>query len=281
MRRTSSTIAAADGLMLFERHWLPDGDPRADLVIVHGYAEHSGRYEHVGTLLAGRGYAVHAFDLRGHGESGGRRVFVRSVDEYLGDLDAFLGRNRCAGRPLFLLGHSMGGTIVTLEVVTRQPAVDGLILSGPALTASGTSPIMARIVQIIARFLPGLRLRQLDATAVSRDPAVVTAYEADPLVDRGKMYAGTAAAMMRAMRTIDHDVSRIRLPLLVMHGTEDRLADPQGSRSLHERASSPDKTLRLYAGLHHEIFNEPEQNEVLGDLVAWLDARTGGRGLDA
>ena len=262
MRRTSSTFPAADGLTLFERHWLPDGSPRADVVIVHGYAEHSGRYEHVGTLLAERGYAVHAFDLRGHGQSAGRRVFVRSAGEYLDDLDAFLARSRTPGRPLFLLGHSMGGTIVTLAVVERAPPLDGLVLSGPALTPNGTSPLMARIVQVLGRFLPRLRLRQLDAAAVSRDPAVVAAYESDPLVDRGKMYAGTAAAMMRAMRAIDRGATRIETPLLVMHGTEDRLADPQGSRSLHDRASSPDKTLRLYAGLHHEIFNEPEQREV-------------------
>jgi acylglycerol lipase len=276
MRRTSSTFSTSDGLTLFERHWQPEGPTRADVVIVHGYAEHSGRYEHVGEALADRGYAVHAFDLRGHGQSEGRRVFVRSVDEYLGDLDTFLARCRDGDRPLFLLGHSMGGTIVTLEAATRSPLLDGLILSGPALTASGTSPVVAWIVQVLGRFLPRLRTRKLDAAAVSRDPAVVAAYDADPLVDRGKMYAGLAAAMMRAMRTIDRDVARIRLPLLVMHGTEDQLADPQGSRSLHERVSSPDKTLHLYAGLYHEIFNEPEQQEVLADVVAWLDARTGG-----
>ena len=274
MRRTSSTFAVSDGLTLFERHWLPEGTARAGVVIVHGYAEHSGRYEHVGSLLAERGYAVHAFDLRGHGQSAGARAFVRSADEYLDDLDAFLARNRDSARPLFLLGHSMGGTIVTLEVIARAPVIDGLILSGPALTASGASPVLTRIVLLLARFLPRLRLRKLDAAAVSRDGAVVTAYESDPLVDRGKMYVGTAAAMVRAMRAIEKDVPRIRLPLLVMHGTEDRLADPQGSRSLHERASSPDKTLHLYAGLYHEIFNEPEQQEVLADLLAWLDART-------
>ena len=276
MRRTSSTFPTSHGLTLFERHWLPEGSPRADVVIVHGYAEHSGRYEHVGTLLADRGYAVHAFDLRGHGRSGGRRVFVRSAAEYLDDLDAFLARCRNGDRPLFLLGHSMGGTIVTLEAIERAPVVDGLILSGPALTANGASPILARIVLLLGRFLPRLRLRKLDAAAVSRDPAVVAAYESDPLVDRGKMYVGLAAAIMRAQRVIDRDVARIRLPLLVMHGTEDQLANPQGSRSLHERASSPDKTLHLYAGLAHEIFNEPEQGEVLADLLAWLDARTGG-----
>ena len=276
MRRTSSTFPTSHGLTLFERHWLPEGSPRADVVIVHGYAEHSGRYEHVGTLLAERGYAVHAFDLRGHGRSGGRRVFVRSANEYLGDLEAFLCRCRDGDRPLFLLGHSMGGTIVTLEAIERAPVVDGLILSGPALTANGASPILARIVLLLGRFLPRLRLRKLDAAAVSRDPAVVAAYESDPLVDRGKMYVGLAAAIMRAQRVIDRAVARIRLPLLVMHGTEDQLASPQGSRSLHERASSPDKTLHLYAGLAHEIFNEPEQQEVLADLLAWLDARTSG-----
>ena len=276
MQGTSSKFATAGGLTLFERHWLPDGAPRADVIIVHGYAEHSGRYEHVGAALAERGYAVHALDLRGHGRSEGRRVFVRSMNEYLDDLDAFLERNRHPGRPLFLLGHSMGGTVVALAAVTRETDAQGLILSGPALTTDGASPLMTRIVLLLGRFFPSLRLRKLDAAAVSRDPAVVAAYDADPLVERGKINAGTAAAMIRAMRTIDKHEPDIRLPLLVMHGTEDLLASPAGSQALHERASSTDKTLRLYAGLYHEILNEPEQQEVLGDVLAWLDARTGG-----
>jgi acylglycerol lipase len=274
MQRTSSTFAAPSGLSLFERHWLPESAPRADVVIVHGYAEHSGRYEHVGTALAGRGYAVHAFDLRGHGRSEGRRVFVRSMKEFLDDLDAFLQRNKHPERPLFLLGHSMGGTVVALAAVTRETGAQGMILSGPALTTSA-SPLMTRIVLLLGRLFPSLRLRKLDAATVSRDPAVVAAYEADPLVDRGKIYAGTAAAMVRATRTIDKHEADIRLPLLIMHGTEDQLASPAGSQALHERASSTDKTLHLYAGLYHEIFNEPEQQAVIGDVLAWLDARAG------
>ncbi len=273
MQQTSSTFATTGGLTLFEQHWLPDGEPRAGVVIVHGYAEHSGRYQHVGEFLAKRGYAVHAFDLRGHGRSEGPRVLVRSMNEYLDDLDAFLQRHRTPGRRLFLLGHSMGGTIVTLSAVTRAPDPYGIILSGPVLTLAAPR-LVARVLMLIGRFFPSLRLRQLDSSAVSRDPAVTAAYDADPLVDRGKMHAGTVAAMFRAVRTIEKGAPRIHWPLLVMHGAEDRLASPDGSRALHERASSQDKTLRLYEGLYHEIFNEPEQGEVLAELAAWLDART-------
>jgi lysophospholipase len=196
------------------------------------------------------------------------------MDEYLDDLDAFLDRVGLDGRPRFLLGHSMGGTIVTLSAVTRAPETHGIILSGPALTAGGAPRLMTRVLLLLGRFFPSIRLRQLDASTVSRDPAVTAAYDADPLVDRGKMHAGTLAAMLRAMRTIERHVPRLHWPLLVMHGTEDRLASPHGSRTLHERASSQDKTLRLYEGLYHEIFNEPEQDMVLAELAAWLDART-------
>ncbi len=276
MQAASSTFPTSNGLVLFEQHWLPDGPPKGDVVIVHGYAEHSGRYVHVGEYLSAHGYAVHAFDLRGHGRSEGPRVLVRSMNEYLDDLDAFLQRVRPKERALFIIGHSMGGTIVTLSQVTRAQEAHGIVLSGPSLTSTGVSGLMRRFVLLLGRFFPKFRLRQLDAATVSRDPAVVAAYDADPLVDRGKVHAGTAAAMFRAMKTIEKRMPHFHRPLLIMHGTGDQLASPEGSSALHEQVSSRDKTLRLYEGLYHEIFNEPEREEVLAELTAWLDARTTG-----
>ncbi len=277
MRTHEGTFESTGGRMLFERAWLPDGAARARLIIVHGYAEHSGRYAHVGAYFSDRGYAVQALDLRGHGRSSGERVLVRSLNEYLDDLDAFLrhldAADGNAGVPAFLLGHSMGGAIVTLAMVTRRPKFDGLIVSAGVLTpASGVQRAVSAMLRVVGRVAPRVRLFTLDSTTVSRDPQVVALYDSDPLNYRGKIPAGTAAAMTRAVALIVKREPSIALPLLVLHGSADQLTSPEGSRMLYERASSADKMLKVYEGLYHEILNEPEQALVMGDIAFWLDA---------
>ncbi len=276
MRHFEGTFTATNGDPLFEQHWFPETTPRADVVIVHGYAEHSGRYEHVAAYLAERGYAVHALDLRGHGRSAGERVLVRSFNEYLDDVAGLLVRvhEGTGRRPIFLLGHSMGGTIVALASVTRRPDVRGVMLSGAGLTAGrGPQAVLAQLLVWLGQLFPRLPLRKLAAETVSHDPDVVAKYDSDPLVYRGKMPAGTLSAMIRAGRTIHKRIETVTQPLLIMHGTADALTEPDGSRELYERAVSSDKTLKLYEGFFHEILNEPERAQVLGDIAAWLDAR--------
>jgi lysophospholipase len=276
MEKREGTFETSGGLRLFVRSWLPDGAPKGVLAIAHGYAEHSGRYEYPGVWLAQRGYAVHAFDLRGHGQSEGERVFVRSFNEYLDDLDAFLAlvRDRHAGATPWLMGHSMGGAVVALSAVTRQPDVRGLLFSGAVLAATdGTPRIVTEIILLLGRVAPTLRLRKLAAADVSRDPEVAALYDADPLNFRGKMPAGLIASIIRAGRVIDERMERIEKPLLIMHGTADALSNPIGSENLYRRAASTDKTLKLYEGFYHEILNEPERDQVLEDIAGWLDAR--------
>ncbi len=277
MRHEEDAFDTADGRRLFEQRWLPDGTVRAHIAIVHGYAEHSGRYAYTGEALAQRGYAVHALDLRGHGRSDGDRAYVRSFDEYLVDVRAFLARvdKRADGRPVFLLGHSMGGAIVALLLAIGHPALRGALLSGAAISSEGTPRIVRAIIGLLGRIAPRLPLVKLKASDVSRDPAVVEKYDTDPFVYRGRVRAGLAAAMSRAIRRIERDAPSITLPLLIMHGTADALAKPAGSIALHERAGSADKTLKLYDGLAHEILNEPEKDQVIADIVSWLDARSG------
>ena len=264
-----------DGLRLFEQEWSPEGTPRAGVVIVHGYGEHSGRYVHVAEELTRNGYAVSTFDLRGHGQSqGDPRTFVRSFDEHLDDVERFLSRvrERHPGHPLFLFGHSMGGTIATLFAIVRQPEIRGLLLSGASLKLSDNySPSLITLAKIISLVLPKLRLIKLDASAVSRDPEVVRDYVTDPLVYHSGIPARTGAEMNRAMERIRQGMETLEVPLLIMHGTDDLLADPEGSRQLYDHAESDDKDLRLYEGLYHEILNEPEKAEVLADMVEWLD----------
>ena len=256
---STGTYESDDGLRLFEQEWSPEGTPKAGVVIVHGYGEHTGRYVHVAEELTRNGYAVSTFDLRGHGRSqGDPRTFVRSFDEHLDDLERFLSRvrERHSGRPLFLFGHSMGGTIATLFAIARQPEIRGLLLSGASLKLSDNySPSLITLAKIISLVLPKLRLIKLDASAVSRDAEVVREYVTDPLVYHGGIPARTGAEMNRAMERIRQRMETLEEPLLIMHGTCDLLADPEGSRQLYDRAESDDKDLRLYEGLYHEILN--------------------------
>lgn len=276
VRHEEDAFTTPDGLRLLERRWMPHGKARAHVVVVHGYAEHSGRYAHAAERLARHGYGVHALDLRGHGRSDGPVALVRSFGEFLGDVRLFMRRigERHAGETTFILGHSMGGAIAALYTIVDRPRVAGLVLSGPALGAARNPGIVTRAMLLAGRIAPRLPTVRLDASAVSRDPGVVLRYRNDPLVYTGRVRAGFVAAMIRAARHIDERVHHVSLPLLIMHGTEDKLASHRHSREFHDRAASSDKTLRLYDGLYHEIFNEPERDEVLADMIAWLDERS-------
>ena len=263
----SGTFESTRGATIFEQRWLPTGEPRGVVAICHGYAEHGGRYADVAAYLTERGYVVEALDLRGHGRSSGERVTIQSTDDFHDDLGAFLERvrERNPGRKLFLLGHSMGGGVVTSYVIMRRPKLDGVMLSGAAMLGPRPEPAPGEPVRPPA---------PLPASAISRDPAIVAAYENDPLVYRGAPNPNMAAASRTAYERVQADMETITLPLLIMHGTDDLLVPYHGSEILFERASSADKTLKLYKGLYHEILNEPERLEVLADVTAWLDERT-------
>jgi acylglycerol lipase len=278
MPREDEWFPTSDGLRLGEHRWLPDREARAAMVLVHGLAEHSGRYAELAATLCGLGYAVHAVDLRGHGRSEGPRCLVLSFDEYLEDLDRFLGRVRTEypGRPVFLFGHSMGGAVAGLLAVERQSDLRGLILSAPAVRVGDhIFPVLRRLAALMGRFFPRLRVVRLGSRALSRDPAVVEDFQNDPLVFHGRLPCRTAAEILRAMRRLRTQAAAIRTPLLVLHGTGDILTDPSGSREVHRQAASTDKTLALYDGLYHDLWHEPEKRQVTDDLVRWLREREG------
>jgi alpha-beta hydrolase superfamily lysophospholipase len=269
-------FAARDGLRLYEQCWLLDGPSQAAVVIVHGINEHSGRYARLAADLTGRGYAVYMMDLRGHGRSDGDRVMIRSFDEYLDDVEVLLERvaEREPGKALFLLGHSMGGAIVALLAIERPPRIRGLILSSPALRIGGrVFPILRKLAAFFSVVWPTLRVVGIGHRFISHDPAVVAAFENDPLVFHGRLPVRTGAEILRAASRIQTHMEAVRLPLLILHGTGDFITDPNGSRQLYRRANSSDKTLRLYPALYHEVFSEPERDQALADLLGWLDAR--------
>ena len=247
------------------------------VVISHGVSEHSARYAHVGERLAAAGYAAYALDHRGHGRSQGKRVMV-DADETVADLRAFidLAAARTPGKPVYLLGHSMGAAIAIACAVRHQDALAGLMLSGALADPDAASPVTRAISKVLSTVAPGLGVYQVDASLISRDPEVVRAYEQDPLVHHGKLPARTVAELTGAVGRFPDEVPALRLPLLVMHGGEDSLTTIAGSRMVHERASSSDKTLEIYDGLRHEILNEPEKERVISEMIEWLDARSAG-----
>jgi alpha-beta hydrolase superfamily lysophospholipase len=275
MQHREGNFTGLEGLELYYQAWLPEGDPVAVLLLVHGLAEHSSRYGNVVNYLVPRGYAVYAPDHRGHGRSGGQRAHVERFDDYLVDLKTFFDmvRGWHPDARIFVVGHSMGGAISLTYALRHQAELDGLLLSAASLkVGESVSPLVITLGKLIARLFPRMGMVMLDASAISRDPAVVAAYENDPLVYRGKMSARLGAELIGTMQALPDQVSQLRLPVLIMHGTDDRLADPQGSQWLFESVGSSDKTLKLYQSYYHEIFNEPEHARVLADVETWLAA---------
>ncbi len=276
MVHREGTFTGVRDAEIYCQDWLPEGEPRAVLVIVHGLAEHCGRYGNLVDHFVPRGYAVYAHDHIGHGRSEGKRVFVRRFE----DLTDVVGmqvdrvRARHPETPLFLVGHSIGALIGAVFLLDRQEAVAGAILSGSVVKVpENISPIVVAMARLLSAVLPKVGLTAVDAQGVSRDPAVVKAYIDDPLVYNGKTTARMGAEMLKAMGRTTREAGKITLPLLILHGSEDTLADPDGARMLHEAASSAGKTLMVYERLHLEFYYEPEHDQVLGDVEAWLAVR--------
>jgi len=260
---------------LYSQTWLPDGDTRAAVLLVHGLGEHSARYEHVAKHLTSRGFAVYTIDHYGHGKSDGRKGYVERFSVYLDGLDELLKKVRAEqpSLPLFLVGHSMGGLIAATYLLRNQDAFRACVLSGPALKTDQAPPaILLALTRLLSALVPTLPMIQLDATGVSRDPAVVDAYVNDPLNFHGKLSARLIAELSANMDKTLSRAIEIRIPVIFMHGEEDLLTSPTGSQEMFDNVGSLDKTLKLYPGLYHEIFNEPEQDAVMADMSTWLEA---------
>jgi alpha-beta hydrolase superfamily lysophospholipase len=276
---TVETFAAPDGTQLLARSWLPAEDVKAAVVIVHGLKDYSARYAGLAARLAGQGYAVYAFDLRGHGRSAGPRVAPDDWNDYVKDLDVFLGlvESRQRGKPVFLFGHSMGGAIAARAAETHRPIVDGLVLSGPAI-AIDAPPLLIAATRLTGFLMPKAPALKLDDHAFSSDPAMAAAIAKDPLISDSAAPASTAAGLVAGMRAIWADIGHLTMPLLALHGSADQLTAPSGSRALIAAAPASDKQLRIYDGFFHDLLHEPggKGKRVEDDIVAWLDGHTGG-----
>jgi alpha-beta hydrolase superfamily lysophospholipase len=274
--RSEDTFTGAGGVTLYAQQVAPSSiEPRAVLVIEHGLLDHGDRYLAFAQDLARRGYLVAMADLRGHGRSAGHRVTIGDFEDYVRDLDTFVARvrERAPGKPLFVLGHSMGGAIATLWAIERRPSIAGLILSAPALQLDAP-PVQVALIRTFASIDPDAALFGLDERAFSRDPDVVRAMRADRLVYHRAAAIGTAAQIAAALHRIWTRLDRLTVPVLALHGTADRVTAPSGSRDLVEQAtSSTDRTLKLYDGAYHDLLHDSDAAVVTADITDWMDAR--------
>lgn len=276
---TGSHRVATEGLIddgTFYRHWAANDPARGVILLAHGLGEHSGRYQHFADYFTRSGYAVVAPDHLGHGRSPGHRAHVGAFEDYLQPLKALRRHidDWYPGIPCFLLGHSLGGLIAARLLLDAQCQFAGAALSAPALAvAEQPAPALLLLNRLLARLWPTLGMLKLDASQVSRNADVVAAYEADPLVHHGKVSARLVNQLFATMGEVNARAAAITLPLLLMHGDADVMTAPAGSSDFSTRVSSRDVTLRLYAGLYHEIFNEPEQQQVFAELAAWMQTQ--------
>lgn len=277
MRAASDHIVAADGLKLPTRAWLPDDDaPRAAVVIVHGLGEHVGRYDALATRLVRAGFAVHGYDQRGHGFAQGPRAQVRRFEDLVADLAQFVATVRAwhPDAPLVLFGHSLGGVVAARALQTNAVRADLLVLSSPALRDGTDVPGWARAaVALLAEPFPGLPTVRIDTAALSRDASEVDAYRQDPAVFHGPIKARLATQMAKHGALAIEEAVRIGVPVLIVHGKEDRLAQPGASGELQRALQGRDATLELYDQGPHELFHDPLRDQVTDDVLAWLDAR--------
>ena len=278
MKTFESKWEGNDGIMFFMQGWEPDTAPKALIALVHGLGEHSGRYAHVGQVMADAGYALAGFDLRGHGKSGGARGHSSSLNAYMHDIRRFLDlmAQRYPKLPCFLYGLSLGGLLSLSYAIQYGADLKGVMVSGAALRSSlQEQKTKIALVKLLGSFLPAVTIHSgLDPTTLSRDSKVVDAYINDPLVH----YSASLGFGKSALSAIDLCFARakeFKIPLLIMHGTADKLTYPSGSEDFARLASEHNKdvTLKLWDGLYHELHNEPEKAEVVRVMVEWVGKR--------
>jgi alpha-beta hydrolase superfamily lysophospholipase len=267
-------LVGSDGDRIFTRHWEPAAPAKASLVICHGVNSHGGQYVRAAEAFAARGFAVTALDLRGRGKSEGERFYVDSVDDYVSDLAQAieLGRSHHPGLPLFLLGHSAGGVTSVAYCLDFQDRLTGLICESFAFRVYAPD-LALKALEGASHIAPHLHVLKLKMEDFSRDPDWVAALNADPLTKGEVQPVQTVAALARAGERFEREFDRIQLPVFILHGTADKATRPDGSQEFFDKASSADKTLKLYEGHYHDLLNDLGREEVMDDIVAWIEAR--------
>jgi alpha-beta hydrolase superfamily lysophospholipase len=267
------SFEGVDGVKIFTREWQPDDTKHAVVVISHGLNAHSGLYEWAAQQLTAIGLAVYALDHRGHGRSEGERFFVKKFADWTQDLATFIDivKAREPGLPVFLLGHSAGGVIACGYTLEHQDELAGLICEDFAYQIPAPDIALA-ILKGVSHLAPHAHVLKLKNEDFSRDPAVVAALNADPLIANESQPSETIAELVRADELLEKSFQQITLPLLILHGTADKVTKPSGSKEFYERAGSSDKTLKLYEGHFHDLLADVGKQQVMADIQAWIDA---------
>jgi acylglycerol lipase len=275
MNHIEGNFKGIRSVSIYYQGWLPVGNVKAVLLIVHGLGEHSGRYMNVVNHFVPLGYAVYGLDHIGHGKSDGGREIVERFEDFTDNLTIYYNMVKVwqPGKPIYLLGHSLGGLIGSYYLLDHQADFKGAIISAPSIKVSQSiSRVTITMSKILSAIAPKAGVLALDATGISRDPDVVNTYVNDPLVFHDKTPARLAAEMLKAMLRVTAELEIISLPFITMQGSLDKLVDPGGAQLLYDKASSKDKTIKIYEGFYHEVFNEPERAVVLKDVETWLIA---------
>jgi acylglycerol lipase len=269
-------IEGKGGLRIFTRHWEPSGPAKASLVLCHGVNSHGGQYVRAAEEFAARGYAVTALDLRGRGKSEGERFYTDSIDDYVSDLSQTidLARSLHSDLPLYLLGHSAGGVTSVTYALDYQDRIDGLICESFAFRVYAPD-IALKLLEGASHIVPHAHVLRLKMEDFSRDPEWVAILNADPLTEGEVQPVQTVAAFARAGERFEREFGRITLPILILHGTADKATRPDGSQQFFDEAGSADKTLKLYDGHYHDLLNDIGREQVMDDIVQWIEARLG------
>ena len=274
MHRSEEIFQGHSGLNLYSQSWHPSGKTKAKLAIVHGVAEHSNRYVNLVNGLVESGFALYAFDQRGHGKSEGQRGYIESWSEYRIDLDTFLNlvANDNSSLPLYVYGHSMGALVILDYLIQESNGIQGAIISGSPIDSSkAVSPTLILTARVLSRFWPTFSMASpIQSAQLSCDARVVQAYQDDPSVFK-TLTVRWGTEYLNTQDRIKEHASEIELPILIIHGGEDTLCDPEGSELLYSKIRSEDKTLKIYPSYFHEIHNEPGHATVIDDMIHWLE----------
>jgi len=273
----SGRFSGCDGTPLFYQAWLPRlSRPRAVLVNLHGLGDHSGLYPRLADHFPSREIGLYAYDMRGNGRSPGQRAYVRSWDDYRGDLQAFLElvRNWEPELPLFLLGNSLGGLVVLEYALLRPQGLAGVIAAAPPLGRLGVPPVLMALGRAMSRIIPRFSLQVgMDLAGLARDPSVVESVLSDPFFHR-RGTARLSTEVTAAISRVQEGAARFSVPLLILHGSADRMVPPDGSREFFSKLRFPDRELREYPEAYHGLFADIGYQQVLADLEHWIDVRT-------